>query len=265
MEYQEKLSSALRLIDGVLASAKNPAIMCSFGKDSMVVLDMVMKRRRLKVIFHREPLQHHKYEFANRIIRDMDLHVIDYPPLGTTIREENGETEIVNHYQIGGSYVYLPTGLRPQSHGRTICALEDIYNKPTGTFNYPFDVAFHGHKSSDVDPVLGAVPLKVDMSLNPISASAAFPIRHFTDEDVWRYIEENNVPVHHERYEKVDGQWREREDKTHNPDYINACYACMTKAATKTGADCPRFGCRVSGVYEQLRINQPPKMEYLNR
>lgn len=264
MEYAEKVAHAHRIIDSVLSVAKNPSVMCSFGKDSMVVLDLVRRHRDLKVVFHREPFQHHKYDYANRVIREWDLHVIDYPPLATSIREEGGEIEIINHYQIGASHVYLPTGLRPQSSGKTLCALTEIYDKPTGTFMYPFDVTFHGHKSTDVDPVLGAMPLASDIALNPTSVSAAFPIRHFTDDDVWQYLEENNVPIHHDRYEKVDGKWREREDKTHNPDYINACYSCMSPAAIKTGADCPRFGCRVSGVWPQLRHNSQQKPAYLN-
>jgi len=263
MTYEEKVSGAFALIDAVLLTAKNPCIMCSFGKDSIAVLHMVRSRRKLKVVFHREPFQHHKYDYANKVIRDWDLHVIDYPPLHTSVQQNGDEVEIVNAYQAGNRYVYLPTGLHPQTGtDHPLCALDDIYNKPTGTFNYPFDMAFHGHKSVDVDPVLGAMPLNSDIAQNIGSISAAFPIRHFTNADVWRYIEENNIPIHDTRYEKVDGEWREKADKTMNPDYINACYACMDRGAGPS-VHCPKVGFSVSNISAQLRATQKPVLEYL--
>lgn len=262
MDYEGKLKAAQSLIASVLANAKNPCVMCSFGKDSIAVLHMVMQQKKLKVVFHREPFQHHKYDYANSIIRDWDLHVIDYPPLATAVNESDAEFEIVNQYQAGNRYVYLPTGFRQSSGSGAICAFDDVYNKPTGTFNYPFDIAFHGHKSVDVDPILGAVPLNSDVAMNVGSISAAFPLRHFTNADVWRYIEENEIPIHHGRYEKVNGQWQEREDKTNNPDYISACYACMSK---KSGPSvyCPKLNCNVSNVSAQLRGQPAMNLEYL--
>lgn len=265
MEYREKVDHAHNLIRQVLAQAVNPCVMCSFGKDSIAVLHMVRQTADLPVVFHREPFQHHKYEYANRMIRDWDLHVVDYPPMATTVSESDTELEIVNQYQAGNRYVYLPTGLRPMVPGqKMLCALDKIYHKPTGTFNYPFDIAFHGHKSVDVDPILGAVPLNSDVALNIGSISAAFPIRHFTNDEVWRYIEENGIPIHDSRYEKLADGWREREDKTDNPDYINACYACMSE---KSGASvhCPKFGCNVSNVSGQLRRTVKPQLEYLKQ
>lgn len=265
MDYATKLREAYGLIERVLDRAGQPCVMCSFGKDSIAVLHMVRKFADLPVVFHREPFQHHKYDYANRIIRDWDLHVVDYPPLGTTVSESDTELEIVNQYQAGNKYVYLPTGLRPPVPGqKVICALDKIYHKPTGTFNYPFDIAFHGHKSVDVDPILGGVPLNSDVAMNLGSISAAFPLRHFTNADVWRYIEENAIPVHESRYEKTADGWREREDKTDNPDYINACYACMSN---KTGSSvpCPKFGCNVSNISSQLRQTIKPQLEYLKQ
>jgi hypothetical protein len=188
---------------------------------------------------------------------------VDYPPLGTTVSENGGEVEIVNQYQAGNKYVYLPTGLRPHvGPGKPLCALDKIYHKPTGTFNYPFDIAFHGHKSVDVDPILGAVPLNSDIALNEGSISAAFPLRHFDNADVWRYIEENGIPIHHGRYEKMPDGWRERADKADNPDYINACYSCMSEAAGPS-VHCPKFGCTVSNIAGQLRRTVKPQLEYL--
>lgn len=262
MTYEDKISHAHKVIAAGLGMAKSPCIMCSFGKDSIVLLHMVMQQKKLKVVFHREPFQHHKYEYASRIIRDWDLHTLDYPPSQTAVQEKGNEFYVINHYQAGNNYIFLPTGLRQDSRPGALCALDEIYHKPTGSFNYPFDVAFVGHKSCDVDPVNGAVPLNSDFAKNVGAVTTCYPLREFTDADIWRYIEDNKLPIHHERYEKVNGEWRGREDKTFSPDYIDACYACMS-GTTGPSVACPKVGFRVSSVSDQLRWVKMPELNYL--
>lgn len=255
MQYQDKVNYAHAIIEQTLKRAQNPAIMCSFGKDSMVVLDLVIRHiRDIPVIFHRESFQPHRYRFANSVIDSFNLTVYDYPPLNTEIQEHNGEVEIVNYYSIGKQTCLVPTGIRaPQAGEQFVCGLKDIYLKPTGSFKYPWDFVFHGHKSTDVDPIYGKVPLSSDFAVNLESASASFPIRMFTDDDLWRYTEENNVPIHHTRYVKENGKWKEREDKSMNPDYFSACTACMNKSSPNF-VPCPKMGgALVSNVSEQLR------------
>ena len=51
-----KIAQALELIRKILDTYRNPAFMCSFGKDSMVLLDILDANNiRLPVIFHKEP------------------------------------------------------------------------------------------------------------------------------------------------------------------------------------------------------------------
>jgi 3'-phosphoadenosine 5'-phosphosulfate sulfotransferase (PAPS reductase)/FAD synthetase len=90
-----------------------------------------------------------------------------------------------------------------------------------------------------------------------------FPIRLFTDEDVWRYTEENHLPIHHGRYENVGGTWRERDDKTDNPDYVCACTACMVQGGAAE-VPCPKLnGQLVSNVSDQLRWSPKERPSYL--
>lgn len=263
MTYSEKLWWANGVVKSALSNSKNPVVMCSFGKDSIVVLHLVRQFRKLKVIFHREAVQHHKYEYANRMMREWDLHVIDYPPSATAMSEGNGHLDLVNYYQIGGNTVYLPTELNYEERGTdTVCALSDLYGKPTGTINYPFDLIFHGHKASDHDPILGNVPIFADVAMNVGFPSAAYPIRYFTDEDVWRYIEENSIPIHHERYEKKEGKWGDTPDKSQHPHYVSCCYACMSKRSGNS-VQCPKWGISVSNVSNQLRWAPKPEASYL--
>jgi hypothetical protein len=231
----------------------------------MVVLHLVMSIRKLKVIFHRELIQNHRYDYANRMMREWGLHVLDYPPASTALVENENEFNVVSYYQAGKALIYIPTGTVYEDRGAdTVCALSDLYAKPTGGMAYPFDLVFHGHKTTDSDPVAGDLPLHADIVSAVDSPNSVFIIRHFTDEDVWRYIEENKIPVHTDRYEKADGKWRNKADRTNNPDYIACCYACMSK---KTGNNvyCPKFGATVSNIADKLRWAPPLDYSYLKR
>lgn len=265
MDLPDKIAQAHRLIDTVMATARNPVVMSSFGKDSMVMLHLLRDHGlRLPVVFHREPMLPKKYAFANSVIQDWELTVYDYPPTGTAIQMEGECVEVVNAYPAGAKPMLLPTGICDPVDGEpTLCALHDFYLKPLGLgFNTPWDLAFVGHKSSDVDPVYGAIPLKADYHTNIGSPSLAFPIRYFTDADVWTYHEKLGVPIHTTRYEKTGDSWKERADKTHNPDYFPACTACMKPDGGPVA--CPRLnGATVSNVSKELRWLPRQNLSYM--
>lgn len=254
---------ALNFIEKTLTRFKNPAVMCSFGKDSLVVLHLTHRVRKLPVIFHREPFFAKKYRYANEVIEKWNLTVYDYPPHKTAIQQVGDEVEIVGYYDIGGDkYVALPTGLcEPNENEVPLCALHDVYLKPKGRFAYPWDCVVHGHKSCDVDPFHGHVPLAADVALNLDTSTPIFPLREWSHADVWEYIEKHNLPIHHDRYEKVGGEWREKSDKSLNPDYFPACSACMRRGGSSVY--CPRFDCEISNVSSQLQWVEPKKLSYM--
>lgn len=266
MTFDQKLAGARQLVRTLMRRAERPAIMCSFGKDSMVLLHLVRSEGlRLPVIFHREAFLPKKYAFSRKVIALWNLAVYDFPPLQTAVQEHAGNYEIVNYYPAGARPCIVPTGLTaPAGTEKPLCALHDLYLKPTGTFNYPWDVVFHGHKSSDVDPVYGPVPLAADFARNIDSASAVFPLRHFTDADVWAYHAKFDLPVHVERYEEHGGSWREKADRTHNPDYFPACWACMVKGGG--AVPCPRYeGAETANVSAQLRWAKREEFAYFDK
>jgi len=254
MDLESKISGAQNLVHRVLAQAKTPSIMSSFGKDSMVMLHLIRSLTgNLPVVFYREPFMPKKFRFANAVIDEWDLTVHDYPPLETTVVEKDGSVEVVSAYTIGKRALFRPKGFYKSGNGEvSLCALHDLYLKATGTYTYPWDVVFVGHKSTDVDPIQGAVPLSADYANYVDCASIAYPLRHFTDQDVWDYTEKFNLPIHHSRYEKVEGKWGERSDKRFNPDYFPACTACMVPESGSV--PCPRLGgLIVSNISDKLR------------
>lgn len=259
---KDKLKHTFDMIVAGLSKFRNPAIMCSFGKDSLVVLHLVHSVKRIPVIHHRESVQPAKYVYANRLIESLNLEVHDFPVIETKVCEKGDEFDIVNCYPFGKNHLALPRGTRhPKEGSPVVCGLE-VYGKPTGTYSYPWDFVFHGHKSCDSDPVQGDVPLASDYAMNVDAPTIGFPLRHWTDEDVWEYIEENGLPIDHNCYEKVDGRWTSKKDKTLNPDYIEACTACM-RSNNPQVVVCPKLNATVSNVSSRLRQFTLPKLSYL--
>lgn len=242
MTYDEKVAYAHRVIEHTLASSHNPVLLCSFGKDSMVLLHLIEQHKRLPILFFRHPFHQHKYRFANSVIEKMGLVVHDYAPSYVEAHENGNEIGFLSHYQAGNKTLMVGCGIK---NGGDLCALDNIYLRPQGAFVFPWDLVLVGHKSSDVDPIIGPVPLNSDFVNGVGFPAISYPIRHFTDDDIWAYTKANNVPVHAERYiENFDDS---------NPDYVSACTACMSRNGNAS-VSCPkRGGLQVSNISNQLR------------
>lgn len=262
-----KTAAARALLERAFAEFRRPAVMCSFGKDSMVALHLALSvRADLPVICHREPFFPEKYRFANQVIEDWGLTVYDWPPAKTALQVNSaGDYEVVNSYDCGGGrFCELPTGIVEPQPGRPyLCGLRDLVLKPRGRFDYPWDLVVHGHKSADVDPFHGPVPLAADLGLNlGGAASPLFPLRDWSDSDVWDYHEAHGLPIHTDRYERApEGGWRERADKTLNPDYFPSCMACLAREGGPVF--CPRLGCEVPNMAAQVPWTAPAPTHYM--
>ena len=246
-------------IEKIINEYKKPAIMCSFGKDSMVLLHLIRSKGiNLPVIFHREPFYSEKYEFANRIIKDWDLTVYDYSPIDTAVFKKNGFIEILNYYQTGAGSMILPTGItEPDYIKKYLCGLKDLLQKPLGSYIYPWDVVFVGHKSSDVDPLQGEVKLHLDLKINVSSVDLAFPLKDWTDNNIWDYIEKNDVPYQMNRY--VDR--KEISDKTYNSDYFPACTRCLDKDSPAQ-VEFPKLNMTINNISSLVKQIEDIKFDY---
>ena len=224
--------NALKFMSGFLEKSKSPIVMCSFGKDSLVVLHLAKKlNKKIPVLFLREPFLSKKYKFANRLIEKLDLWVYDYNPFATDFVYNNSHLDIVSLYDLGqGDYNYKPIGLKPIINGnKLICSVNDILQRPKGRFDYQWDLSFHGHKDADVDPLHGTIKLSND-GTKPIGNTLwVYPLKDWTDDDVWYYIKKNKVSYDKKRYDgNID----------YNTDYVECCYDCLDPNLNSM-VDCP--------------------------
>lgn len=264
MTLDEKIASASEKLKKVLSVYRNPIVMSSFGKDSMVMLALI-KNLGLKfpVLFHREPFFPKKYAFANEIIEKEEYAVYDYAPSGTSIIKNGLFIEIVNWYSLGKKFSYLPTGIREPEEGKPfLCGLRDIYRKPVSpNFSFPWDLVFVGHKTTDRDPIFNAVPLSVDLKQNEGGPDYFFPLRHFTDADIWEYHNRFGVPVNSRRYDP-EKNYTERADITYNNDYHSVCVRCMDRDQP-TSVLCPLINQQISNISSELMYTEPEKPAYI--
>lgn len=259
----EKIDKAIAVINTVLAQAKNPALMCSFGKDSMVLLHILRSNNiNLPVIFYTDPWFPKKYSFAHSLIAEWDLTVYDYPPIAVTMWEGESIMAFTNHYQIGdiskGGILQLPKNIIPPEDGKKwICGLNDILRRPTSGFNYPWDVVLVGHKDTDEDQIAGKVKLHCDVKKNNgIAPDVAFPIRHFTDSDIWEYTEKFGVPQQWDRYDRETK--KENPDKETNSDYANVCISCIDIRKKGQFVKCPKLNnLVVTNMSESVPYHKP--------
>lgn len=247
------VNEALELLTFAFEQYSKPIIMSSFGKDSMVLLDLAERAlgKKLPILFHREPFLPKKNQFADRIIAERGYTVFDYAPAGFTLFQNNGRTDIVRHYNVAkGKFAMLPLNIYDGDTMRgQLCGLDDFYHRPTSpVFEFPWDLVLIGHKSSDVDPTIGPVPLKVDLHKNVGGPDYLFPLRHFTHQDIWDYTFGSGLPYNTERY---DGDLQDLPMKKYNNDYYPVCVRCMDRTQPAV-VRCPKLNRDISNISKEI-------------
>lgn len=258
---QEKIDSALAVIERTAEHYRNPVVMCSFGKDSLVLLHLctVEAGYDWPVLFHREPAgRPGKYRYANQIIDDWNLRVYDYPPHGTSMTRGNGHLEVVNHYLQGEARCDLPAGIDPKSEiyigmGESfLCGRDDLLKKPMGRMDFPWDAVMVGHRGDDHCPVHGDLTLHTDVKQMPGGADWVYPLRTWTEADIWEYIRSEALPYQKTRYELTEDGGREIEHKQLNPDYHCACTRCLDPERPAV-VRCPKLDLDVTNISAAVR------------
>lgn len=265
MTLDQKIAYSKHLISEWLVPEKT-ALMCSFGKDSMALLhlikntlppqEMTVHQYPVPIIQHRFPWFPAKNEFADYVIRSWALEVHDYPPGACGIKYTDDRLELVARYPFGTSAMDLPVNTEEFCVKRDfVCGLKDFIERPkVGKMEWKWETVYIGHKSSDTDPFEGSVPLKFDATA--VGGTAlVFPLRHWSDEDVWDYIEQNHIPYDLRRYkDRV-----ELEDKWLNPDYLHACTRCIDPR-NDAQVFCPKLKRNVENVGNRvLRLQMLPE------
>jgi len=185
------------------------AVACSFGKDSMVVLHMALKHDpAIKVIFENTGVEFvETIRFKNKIKVEWNLNLYETKPLKTywqcieeyglpTTRKTRGKGSnapkccyylkekpgLILQQELGVNAIL--TGLQAcESHSRTLIAMR--YDNKKAPYMSKDDVEFCSQRWYTIST----------------NTWGYHPIMLWSTDDVWKYIEDNNIPVN-EVYKK---------------------------------------------------------------
>lgn len=230
MTLTTKIEDSLQLIGEQLKHARRPIVLSSFGKDSLVLLDLIYQLERVPVLsFLQAPdLFPEKYAFAQRVIEENALQCSTLPPQWAT------HVQVGDHFDLYSCFgskdtgpLLMSTGCRPRQPGEEtfLCALEEVSQPQKTDVAYPWDLTFIGAKSSD-EVTLAARSAMTTPLVQSGSTWLCFPLWQWTDEDIWTYIRAEGLEYDRERYD-------DRRERT-NPDHFPTCWNCLdTKKAGK--------------------------------
>lgn len=270
----DKIGATMQVLRDLRERFAEPIIFFSGGKDSMVLMHLALiVGYPPRCIAFTEPWLPRKWAFLRTVAAGWDLEVIEYDPIQAWAREEpNGQFIIGASYQTGGGNIALPWDvIEPSPDATTLeapfrCGLQWMARR-TGGIDWIWDLILIGHKNSDAWHVIGDVPLQTD-SLPPPpdqpgqAATTAFPLRDWTDADIWEYTTAHRIPVDWRRYHRgpLDPIPVDR-DTPENPDAMHACVACLRTRHQGAPVHCPATGqptpCMADKVIWQPDLRRP--------
>jgi 3'-phosphoadenosine 5'-phosphosulfate sulfotransferase (PAPS reductase)/FAD synthetase len=188
-----------------LEGARNPALLASFGKDSLLLLFLAHRfKPDIPIVWFDHRASEAEKRFAKKIIRDWNLTVFTYSPMDTYFLPNNEGLTLVDEYSFSEARMPVLTDV---SEGET-CGL-NVIGERTPFFGYPFDVTLVGWKSCDGHFTTGRNPFPVDGF--QFGGTRMFaPLRDLTDAQVLDAIRELGIP-----YEEID-------------DSLSLCTRCLS-------------------------------------
>lgn len=207
------------------------------------------------VVFYRDPFFPYKYDFAQKIMSEFCLVAFEYPPIRVSMLYGKGIPAFVNEYHMGEvATLALPKNILEYEKGANqersyLCGV-NFFSRPVGTFTFPWKLAFLGHKDCDEDQIYGPVPLKNEILYRDIGPNYCYPLKEWTNDDIWDYTEEMGVPVQTDRYDQKNRcEWP---DKTFNSDYFPACIRCLDKRLAGKEVFCPKVQKEIPNVSQAV-------------
>lgn len=136
------------IIGEALSTAEHPALLCSFGSDSALLLHYARQvRRDLPVYFFGDELP----ELAQQMVINENLTVFSYAPADRYLVPRGQGLALIDEYDINGQRV--PMVSKVTSGPRETCAGESSQQR-TASFYFPHDVILWGYRSEDRDEIV---------------------------------------------------------------------------------------------------------------
>jgi hypothetical protein len=200
------MDHAIEKIRAALATSKHSAVLSSFGKDSVLLLDLVRSERPdTPVIWFRVGVDE---RYAKWAIGSWNLTVFHWHPASVYTLRKGSDVSMVHEYHINGAVLPVVVDLRLSAGSSEFCGTLS-YRTRTPNFFLPFDTLFVGWKDHDTHWVKGDAPLRPD-GYTLGGAKLIAPLRHLTDDAVRAAIHDRKIPF------------------TPTPDELPVCRQCLS-------------------------------------
>jgi hypothetical protein len=198
----------------ILEDAVTPAALISFGKDSMLLLELMREVRTDFDVIHFGPVS----KFAENIIKQYDLTVYSWNPAQRSILIDGDTTVLVDDYSFGGELMPVIQDIEPND----VCCGTVNDKPPLMDWAYNWSDTFLGWKATDSHPIFANQPHIIDGM--PFGNTKLYaPLRDLTDSDVFQALFERGIVVPPE-----NGS-------------VNLCTRCLRNEATF----CPMVGAEI--------------------
>jgi 3'-phosphoadenosine 5'-phosphosulfate sulfotransferase (PAPS reductase)/FAD synthetase len=258
------IEQSVEQIKRFVRSAKSPAVFTSFGKDSMVLLGLLREANLLsavQLVTFRHPAFQNRYAFADRIINEWSLDPLIVYHGWNSILAGNGRVDLIGTAQIRGAKIHLPVANMVSDPKSEIwsCALDNQLPHAVDLIKFDFDLVLLGSKQGDVDPVVGKVAVKNVVEHSDRQASLLFPLRDWTDDDVWQFIHAKHIPYDTKRYIKSPDGMADDVAYPEHSEYLPVCTACLNPA-NQAEVWCPKLNKMIPSVNSGIkRQSYPPR------
>lgn len=245
----------------------NSVILWSGGKDSTALLHFLKFKCGIDipVIQFRQPKFRERYAYSDKLIKDWQLTVYEYPAFKHTLADgpdvNTGEVrfDLLHYFQWGKNSIVLSLGTeRPKENEPFMCGVDDFLLRPTGTFNFPWSAVWIGTKGSDTDLMKGQLSLSQDIRHVDGNPTSLYLLKDWNDENIFEYLESNDVKPDATRYIKTKSGWINNPDKSMNADFYPVCLNCVDRHQGPH-VDCPKLKAKISNIshlahYEDIVI-----------
>ena len=245
----------------------NSVILWSGGKDSTALLHFLKFKCGIDVpvVQFRQPKFRERYAYSDKLIKDWQLTVYEYPAFKHALADgpdvNTGEVrfDLLHYFQWGKNSIVLSLGTeRPKENEPFMCGVDDFLLRPTGTFNFPWNAVWIGTKGSDTDLMKGQLSLSQDIRHVDGNPTSLYLLKEWNDENIFEYLEANDVKPDATRYVKTKGGWINNPDKSLNADFYPVCLNCVDRHQGPH-VDCPKLKAKISNIshlatYEDIVI-----------
>ena len=173
-----------------IQEAKRPALLLSFGKDSLLLHCLAKQvRSDIALYYFGDTLS----EFATQMIIDNDLTVFNYAPVDRYVVPNGEGVALVDEYILNGTRVPF---VSPIVKGDGCTHTLSLTRTPA--FRYPHDLTLWGYRKLDWQDAVNTV-----FPCENIVGGSRFiaPLYEMTDADVFEALETLEIPYGDERNE----------------------------------------------------------------